>query len=255
MERVPAEPGGEGEAADDRPDHGRRGEAFLGRDLREAVDDQRHADRQQRQAEPVELARFAEVGVGQQPPAEEPGDEPDRHVDEEDPGPVQVLQDQAADDRPQDRRQHRGHENDAHHAAHPFRPGDLSHDHLGDRHDHAAADALEDAEEDQRGARPGNPAEGRADREEEDRAEVDALGAEAARRPAGQWDDRGECQQVPGGDPLDLRQGGVKFATQGVEADVDDRRVEDRHRHPQDHDAGDLPDVWLYSVSHSAPKG
>jgi hypothetical protein len=35
----------------------------------------------------------------------------------------------------------------------------------------------------------------------------------------------------------------VEFARQGLERDVDDRRVEDRHDHPDDHDARDEPDL------------
>src|ERR1700761_4769209 len=42
----------------------------------------------------------------------------------------------------------------------------------------------------------------------------------------------------------------VQIAAEGVEGDVDDRRVEDRHRHPQDHHAGDLPDVGLDPLAH-----
>ena len=51
-----------------------------------------------------------------------------------------------------------------HDAADPVRAGDLRHQAHPDRHDHAAAEALEDAEDDQRLGRPRQPAQRRAER-------------------------------------------------------------------------------------------
>ena len=56
-----------------------------------------------------------------------------------------------------------------------FGPGGLGHHQLADRQDHAAADALQDAEQDQLGGRRREAAERRADREQHQRDQVDGL--------------------------------------------------------------------------------
>ena len=98
----------------------------------------------------------------------------------------------------------------------------------------------------------GNGAQRRADREQHQRGHVHALGAEAARRPAGHGDHRGQRQQVAGHHPLDLRDRAVQVVAERAQRDVDDRRVEDRHDHPEDHHAGDLPHVRLDAVGSPA---
>ena len=50
-------------------------------------------------------------------------------------------------------------------------------------------------------------------------------------------------EQVAGHDPLDLRDRAVQVVPEGAQRDVDDRRVEDRHDHAEDHDARDPPHV------------
>ena len=166
-------------------------------------------------------------------------DHADRDVDQEDPAPGDVVDQPAAEDRPDDRGDQHRHAEDAHHAAHPMRPGFLGHDRHDRGHDHAAADALEDAEGDQRVGAPGDGAEGRAEHEEGQRPDVDSLGAEPVGRPAGGRDHRGERQRVAGDDPLDRRQRGVEVDRQAVDRDVHDRRVEDRHDRAEQDDARD----------------
>src|SRR3954454_92580 len=116
---------------------------------------------------------------------------------------------------------------DRHHAAEPVRPGGLREGTHADRHDHAAAEALQDAEEDQRARRPGQAAQRRAEPEQGDRDHPDLLRAEALGHPPGERDDDREAQHVAGRDPLDRVQRGVELARQRLERDVDDRRVED----------------------------
>ena len=51
---------------------------------------------------------------------------------------------------PEDRAEQRRHADHAHHPPHPLRPRGLGQDRLPDRQDHAAAEPLDDPEEDQR---------------------------------------------------------------------------------------------------------
>ncbi len=90
---------------------------------------------------------------------------------------------------------------------------------------------------DQRLGRPRHARQRRAGEEEADRDDVQALGAEAVCRPAGERDHGGEREHVARRDPLDRGQGRVEVLGQGVDRDVDDRRVEDRHERA-DHDDG-----------------
>ena len=89
------------------------------------------------------------------------------------------------------------------------------------------AEALQDAEGDQRLGRPGEAAERRTADEEHEREHVEPLRAEAVRRPAGDRDDGGERQRVPGDDPLDRLQLRVEVLGEVVDRDVDDGHVED----------------------------
>ena len=82
-------------------------------------------------------------------------------------------------------------------------------------------------------------AERRADGEQRDRGDPGPLGAEALGYPARERDHRRQRQQVAGRDPLDGAQWSVQVPREGVERDVDDRRVEDRHDQPEGGHAGD----------------
>jgi hypothetical protein len=184
-------------------------------------------------------------------------DHADRGVDQEDPVPAEVVDQPAAEDGAEDRaEQHRDAE-DRHQAAHPGRAGCAGHDRHAERHEHAAAEALQDPEEDQHVDRGGGGAQHRPEREEQERQHVEALGAEPVRGPAGQRDHGCESQGVAGHGPGDrgvvqgravLGEGGLE----GAERDVDDGDVEDRHDGAEDDDAGDLEDgsVDLLGVLH-----
>ena len=145
-------------------------------------------------------------------------------------------------------REHGGDRDDAHDAAHALGPGHVGHHELADRQDHAAADALDDAEDDELGRRPGQPAQHRPRSEEHERQQVDLLGAEAPRGPAGDRDHRRQRQHVAGHDPLDLRDRAVQLAPQRRQRDVDDRGVEDRHDRADEDDGADPPDVRVDAI-------
>ena len=123
--------------------------------LGHAVDEERDARREQGQALQVERAAEPRRDLGQEAQGEQDGDQPDRQVDEEDPAPADLVDDRAADHRPEDRCEQHRHADHAHHAPHALRSGRLGEDRLADRHQQAASDALEHAEADQRLDRPG----------------------------------------------------------------------------------------------------
>jgi hypothetical protein len=91
----------------------------------------------------------------QQSDGEQEGQPADGQVDEEHPAPTGGPDDCPADHRPEDGREQHGYSDDAHHSAHPLGPCRLGEDGLPERHDHSAAQALDDAKRDQRSDRPG----------------------------------------------------------------------------------------------------
>ena len=172
----------------------------------------------------------------------------DRQVDQEDPVPRGAVDQRAADDRAEDRaEQHRDAEH-GHHATDALRTGGAGQDRHAERHQHAAAEALEDPVEDEQLERGRGRAQHGAGREEEDGEQVEALGAEAVGSPAGQRDDAGEGEGVAGHRPRDLGRGGVELLLERVERDGHDGDVEDRHDGAEDDDAGHHQDVLVELV-------
>jgi hypothetical protein len=125
-----------------------------------AADDARDPRREQQQTAPIEPTSVGAALVGaQQSGGQAERQDGDRDVDVEDPSPGGVVDDQAADDGTEDRPQQHRHADDGHHAPGAIRAGDL-HEHAHpDGHDHAAAEALQEPEDDQRLRRPGQAAQ------------------------------------------------------------------------------------------------
>ena len=158
------------------------------------------------------------------------------------------LDQPAAEDRPEDRAEQHRHAEDRHQPAHPGRPGGPGHDRHAERHEHAAAEALQDAEADEHLDRRRRWRTGPSRGEEDDGQDVEPLGAEPVGRPAGQRDDRREREGVGRDRPRD---GGVReglpralgeHGLEGRQGDVDDGDVEDRHDRAEHDHAGDLED-------------
>ena len=216
-------------------------------DRRDAVEEQGQTRRHQRHAEEVERLRRLGRVLLEDDPGVDHGRDAERQVDQEDPVPAGVLDQPAADDRAEDRaEQHRDAE-DRHQAAHPVRAGRPGHDRHAERHQHAAAEALEHPEGDQHLDRGRRGAERGAEREQADRGEVEALGAEPVGGPAGQRDDRREREGVARDRPRHrgVGQRVVDAGEDGLErrqGDVDDGDVEDRHDRAEHDHAGDLED-------------
>ena len=174
--------------------------------------------------------------------------DPDRQVDEEDPAPGEVVDEPAAEDRAEDRPEQHRHADDRHHAADAVRAGGLREDRHAERHQHAAAEALQDAEGDQRARPPGEAGEHRAADEEGDRDHVQALGAEAVGGPAGERDHGGERQRVAGRRPTGSSTATCRTRARACDRDVDDGHVEDRHDRAEHDDRGDEQDAAVELV-------
>ena len=134
---------------------------------------------------------------------------------------------------------------DRHEATDPVRARGAGHDRHAERHEHAAAEALDDAGADEHLDVRREGAQGRAEREEGDGHQVQTLGAEAVGGPAGERDDAREGEGVGRDGPRDggVGERGVPGRQVGLEVgegDVDDGDVEDRHDRAEDDDAGDL---------------
>ena len=149
-----------------------------------------------------------------------------------------LVDDEAADDGPEDRPEQDRHADQRERPSDALRAGALRDQRESDRNEHAAAEALQDTEGDQLAGRRRQRAQRRADGEQRDRGDPGPLGAEALGDPARERDHRRQRQQIAGRDPLDGAERRVQVPREGVQRDVDDRRVEDRHDEPEGGDAG-----------------
>ena len=113
---------------------------------------------------------------------------------------------------------------------------------LRSRDDRPAAQPLQDAEADERGQVPGQPAERARCREDEDRGRVVASEAEAPQQPSRNRDDGDVRHRIRGRDPGDLIERGPEVGADVVQRDVHDGDVQERHQ-AGDHRA--RGDEWL----------
>ena len=127
------------------------------------------------------------------------------HVDVEDPVPREVVDEEAAEQRPD-------HGRDAEDAAHQPRvaPAVARRDDVADRglradHQRAAAEALDRAEEDQRRHAAGESAEDRSEQEDDEGHLEHELAAEEVAELARQRRAHGRREHVGGDDPGELR--------------------------------------------------
>ena len=122
----------------------------------------------------------------------------DRHVDPENPAPMEIGGDEAAERRTRDRADQRGHGEIGHRVDEiALRRGAQQHE-PPDRHHHRAAQPLEHARGDQRRERRRGAAQDRAEGEDDDRAAEHRARAEAVGDPAGGGNEHRERQHVGG---------------------------------------------------------
>ena len=103
-------------------------------------------DREQREAEHVELA-LVRLGLGHEPRHHQHAQDADRQVDQEHPAPVVIVGQPAAEHRPEDRADHHAAAEQRHRLAVLLARVDVEQRRLGERNDERAADALERAEQ------------------------------------------------------------------------------------------------------------
>ena len=174
---------------------------------------------------------------------EEEGEQADGDVDEEDPAPVVVVGDPAAEDGADGRR---GDDGDGvereGRGAFGWREG-VDEDGLFDRREAAAADALQDAGDEHDVEAGGDAAEERRDGEEGDAGHVVVLAAEDAGEPGGHGEDDGVGDEVGGEDPGDFVVGAAEAAGDVGQRDVGDGGVEQLHEGGEGDGEGDDPGV------------
>ncbi len=221
----------------------------LARRLAERVEEEAEPQRRQHETGEVEPFPGSLPVLGQLQGAEGDRRHPDGHVDEEHPSPGEVIDEGASDERAE-RRSHDGgdHQEPGHTGALGRRKRPVQHRHP-DRRQHAAADPLEHPEDDQLEDRLGQAAQHRCDREQGDRREEGALGAETVPDPAGRGNPHREAHEIADHHPVGRRRAHPEISRDGGERDVDDRRIHDRHEHRHD---VDRPDDLLGAQPHRA---
>jgi hypothetical protein len=166
-------------------------------------------------------------------------DDPERDVDEEDPPPVAALDEQAAEQRPEDRRDVHDEGQQAHHGPDPAAVSRAGGEREGRRLERPAAEALQDAEGDQGPGRPGQARERRAEDEHAEPDEEHPSAPEPLDRPAGHGQRDGGRQQVADADPADRGDRAVERRRERVDGDRDDRAVEHGHERGGRHHGDD----------------
>src|ERR1017187_5069 len=123
--------------------------------------------------------------LAQEPRRYKKPDDADRDVHIEDESPAEILDEPTSEDGADSGRdQHRDPEY-SHHPPHVLGTDGLQDDGHANWHQHASADALHDAEEDQLAEVLRDPTEHRGHGERHDGDQVEPLGSPAVRRPAG----------------------------------------------------------------------
>ena len=234
------ERGAQGQGGAEGAEDDRVQPALVGR-LDDRVDQRDEgADRQQRAGD-VEPAGVRVARLGHQPHAGQEGHERHRHVDKEDRVPVEVLEQQAADERAEADADRGRAGPDADRLSALVAREDVRDDRQRRRHDQRAADAHDrpDGDELSRGL----DEEDRQAREAEQRDAClqGALAAEAIAERAEREKQAGERHQVRVDHPLQRRAGCIEVLLQGRQGDVEDRVVEPDDDQAQRQDAKCLP--------------
>jgi hypothetical protein len=193
----------------EQPERLRRAPAVLGRRLDDRVDGEHEAARDEHRARDVGALADPDALVARDEPLrQDRGEDPDRHVDEEDPVVVDRLREHAAGQQT-DRAARGGDE-----AIDPdrlrllARLGEHREDHPeDDRGGHRAADALDEAGRDERLLAPGDAAQQRREREDAEAGHEDALAPEQVAEAPGEQEQAAEGDEVGVDDPGKARLG------------------------------------------------
>jgi hypothetical protein len=166
--------------------------------------------------------------------------QPDRHVDVEDPAPGQVIDEHPAEQRAHNARHAEDGTEQAHVAAALAGRDDVADDRLGADHQTTAAEALDRAERDELDHGVAEPGQNRAGEEDHDRGLEDRLAPEQVAELAVERGRGGRGDEVGRDDPGQVVQA-AEVADDRGEGGRDDRLVERRQEHPQHEGAEDRP--------------
>ena len=175
--------------------------------------------------------------------AEVERDQANGDVDEEDPVPVEVVGDPAAECGADGGGDDYGHSIDGEGLTALFDREGVGEDGLFARGQASAACTLQDARDDEQGEGVRDAAEERADGEERDADHVEALPAHAVGEPAGDGQDDGAGDEVTGEDPGGFFGAGAESASDVGQGDVGDGGVEDLHEGGEGDSEGDRPRI------------
>ena len=229
------DPGGDS-GQRERPEDARRGPAALAA-LDQGVGQREQGQRGGRQAGQVELAHGGfGPRLGHVEDRDREGDHAHRHVDEEDPAPVEVLADQAAERRAgrQGQRPGRGPDADGH-APLPD-VGERGHDDgQRGRHEQGRPDALDGPAGDEHSPAAGQPGGQRGQREDRHADQEQPAPPEHVGEPAADQQQPGHREQVAAHHPLQAGHRQVQAVLDGRDRHVDDVVVQVGHEGGQAH--------------------
>ena len=198
--------------------------AAVERDLQAA-----DADRERREAEPVEPHGVVFPGLVHEHQQAEHGEDAERQVDEEHPVPGIGLGQPGPQRRPHDRAHHHAHAPDRHRLGALVQRIGIQHHRLRQRHQRGAEHALQQAEQHHLVDVLRQPAQHRGDREAAGAEDEDALAPETVGDPADRrGHDRGG-DDVGGQDPVDLVLRGRQRALHIGQRDIGDGGVQRLH--------------------------
>ena len=162
---------------------------------------------------------------------EDDAEDADRDVDEKNPAPRPISDDEAAERRPHDRADQRR-DADIGHGAHQigFFHGPQQNE-TTDRHHQGPAHTLDDAGGDQGGQRIGHAAADRAQCEDDDRRAEHAPRPEPVGCPAADRDEHRKAQQITGDRDVEGERAFVERSRDRRQRGRDDGRIEVLHEH------------------------
>ena len=165
---------------------------------RQAEHQHREPDTQQRKAERIERRQFGFADIRDVAKHQEEPEYADRHVDQEDAAPVEVLGDEPAQRRPHDRAQQRGYGEVVERLDQPALGHGLQQHQPAHRHHHRAAYPLHEACEHERGERARACAQQRSAHEHHDGGGKDGARAVAVGHPSADRNEYRKADQIGG---------------------------------------------------------
>ncbi|SQA22366.1 Uncharacterised protein [Streptomyces griseus] len=209
-----------------------------------AEDDAEHPRRGGQRAQHVPRAVVAAARLGEQPAAQRQDHGHQRDVDQEDRAPPEVLDQEAADDRPGggSDRGDRGPHADGERPL-PAVGEDLAQDRQRGGHDHRAADTEQGPGRDEDGRGVGGRGERGGDAEQRVPEQEHPASADPVTQCAEEDEQRGADEGVGVDDPQEGRAAGAQILGDGRNGDVEHGRVECDHQETEAEDHEDDPAV------------